>query len=143
MKKLLTLLTLTGAMALPAAAQLGPFQTNLDPDAAVKEIQAVQAQRGALTALSPEQATANALRRCAGLLEYYRVDCEARVHGWGQVSGSVRDGGVLKQTVTILPATQLAAQQRLLPGLMPPPPLHPHAQDGMAATPAPERVSLR
>lgn len=42
----------------------------------------------------------NALARCASLSASDRVDCESRVAGEGTSSGSVKDGGVIKETVT-------------------------------------------
>ena len=42
----------------------------------------------------------NALRRCAALAGADRTDCESRVDGQGTSSGSVKDGGVVKETVT-------------------------------------------
>ncbi len=44
---------------------------------------------------------ANALRRCATLPPDDKRDCERRIHGDGVVSGSVRDGGLIRETKTI------------------------------------------
>ncbi|MDY7573021.1 hypothetical protein RGU77_01740 [Actimicrobium sp. CCI2.3] len=44
---------------------------------------------------------ANALRRCATLPPDDKRDCERRIHGDGVVSGSVRDGGLIRETTTI------------------------------------------
>jgi hypothetical protein len=44
---------------------------------------------------------ANALRRCAALPPDDKRDCESRIDGEGLVSGSVRDGGLLRETKTI------------------------------------------
>ncbi|MFT5589908.1 MAG: hypothetical protein ACI9ZF_002088 [Bradyrhizobium sp.] len=44
---------------------------------------------------------ANALRRCATLPPDDKRDCESRIQGEGVVSGSVRDGGLLRETKTI------------------------------------------
>jgi hypothetical protein len=46
----------------------------------------------------------NALARCASLPPSDRADCESRVDGGGDSSGSVKGGGVIKQTVTPVPA---------------------------------------
>jgi hypothetical protein len=42
----------------------------------------------------------NALARCASLPPADRADCESRVDGGGAVSGSVKGGGLIKETVT-------------------------------------------
>ena len=103
LKPSLTLLALCAAVALPAAAQQ-------DPAAARKE--ARNARGSQLTVVSPEQAQHNALQRCARLPEFYRVDCEARVRGQGQASGSVEGGGILRESVTTMPKEELDAQMR-------------------------------
>ena len=105
MKKLFALLALSGAVALPAVAQMTPAETNLDKNAARMESR--NARGGQLTAVSAEQAQANALQRCANLPAMYKTDCEARVKGQGQVSGSVIGGGLVKETVTTLPQSEL------------------------------------
>lgn len=130
MKKLLTLLALSSAVALPVTAQtgavqtgpvqVGPAQTNLDPDAA--RLEARNARGGQLTAVSPEQALANALQRCAMLPPFYKSDCEARVKGQGEVSGSVIGGGMVKESLTTLPKADLdAALQAHQPMTLPTP----------------------
>ncbi len=43
---------------------------------------------------------ANALDRCKNVAAADRADCESRVDGQGTSSGSVKDGGVIKETVT-------------------------------------------
>ena len=42
----------------------------------------------------------NALARCKALPAADQADCESRVDGAGMASGSVKGGGVLKETVT-------------------------------------------
>jgi len=42
----------------------------------------------------------NAMRRCAALTGADRTDCESRVDGQGTSSGSVKDGGIVKETIT-------------------------------------------
>lgn len=109
MKKLFALLALTGAVALPALAQPeSPTQTNLDQRAAREEIR--NARGSQLTTVTPEQALHNALQRCANLPAFYKTDCEARVRGQGQSSGSVIGGGVLTETVTTMPQSQLESE---------------------------------
>ena len=104
-----TLLALCGALALPALAQMTPAQTNLDPAAARLEARNARADHQ-LTAVSPQQALANELQRCAPLPPFYKSDCEARVRGQaGQSSGSVIGGGILRETVTTMPKAQLQA----------------------------------
>jgi hypothetical protein len=46
----------------------------------------------------------NAVARCNGLPESDRIDCVRRVQGDGTVSGSAAGGGILRETVTIVPA---------------------------------------
>ena len=110
MKRLFALLALSGAVALPALAQMSPAETNLDQSAA--RMEARNARGGQLTAVTPEQAQANALQRCANLPALYKADCEARVKGEGQVSGSVIGGGMVKETVTTMPKTELDAMMK-------------------------------
>ena len=107
MKKLLALLALSGAVVLPAVAQMSPAQTNLDQSAA--RMEARNARGGQLTPVSPDQAMTNALQRCANLPAFYKSDCEARVKGQGQVSGSVIGGGMVKESVTTMPQSELDA----------------------------------
>lgn len=107
-KKFLTILALTGAVSIPAMAQeLTPSQTNLDQAAAAKERRAATV-RSQLTPLTDDQAKANALLRCANLPAFYKVDCEARVNGQGESSGSVIGGGIIKESVTQVTPEELA-----------------------------------
>ena len=46
----------------------------------------------------------NAQERCKVLAGADRTDCLARVRGEGTASGSVEGGGILRETVTIVPA---------------------------------------
>ncbi|MFT5532254.1 MAG: hypothetical protein ACI802_000474 [Candidatus Paceibacteria bacterium] len=50
---------------------------------------------------------ANALRRCATLPPDDKRDCESRIQGEGSVSGSVRDGGLIRETTTVVPANPI------------------------------------
>lgn len=107
-KKFLTLLALTGAVSIPAMAQeLTPSQTNLDQAAAAKERRAATV-RSQLTPVTDDQAKTNALLRCANLPAFYKVDCEARVNGQGESSGSVIGGGIIKESVTQVTPEELA-----------------------------------
>ena len=106
MKRQLTLLALCSAFAWPAVAQMTPAQTNQDPAAA--RMEARNARGAQLTDVTPEQARANELQRCANLPPFYRTDCEARERGQaGQESGSVIGGGIIRETVTTMPASEL------------------------------------
>ena len=97
------------ATALPAFAQMTPAQTNLDPSAGRMEARNARADHQ-LTGVSPQQALANELQRCAPLPPFYKSDCEARVCGQaGTISGSVIGGGMIRETVTSMPASQLRA----------------------------------
>lgn len=49
---------------------------------------------------------ANAMARCKNLPAADRTDCESRVHGEGMQSGSVKAGGDIKETVTVVPGKQ-------------------------------------
>jgi hypothetical protein len=49
---------------------------------------------------------ANARKRCAALPETERNDCERRMNGQGNASGSVDSGGIVRELVTPVPAVQ-------------------------------------
>lgn len=62
-----------------------------------------QALRGALTT-APEALAPNARLRCNAHEGEARVACEARMRGEGTTSsGSVGGGGILRETVTVVP----------------------------------------
>ncbi|GAA4015247.1 hypothetical protein [Actimicrobium antarcticum] len=46
----------------------------------------------------------NAMVRCNALNADDKRDCESRIRGEGALSGSVRDGGLIRETTTIVPA---------------------------------------
>ncbi|HMN21295.1 MAG TPA: hypothetical protein PKA16_07870 [Ottowia sp.] len=115
----LTGLALCTALALPALAQITPVETNLDEAAARLEMR--NAQEKELTAVSADEALANALKRCDNLPEFYKADCIARVKGQGEVSGSVIGGGLLKESVTTLPKATLEEEIRAIPPIHLPP----------------------
>ena len=79
-----------------------------DRAACVREAGAArqEAQRGGLSTPGAGAADANALARCQNQPAADRADCEARVRGTGasSTSGSVMGGGVIRETVTPLPA---------------------------------------
>ena len=64
------------------------------------------AARGKLTSASPIVYEQNALARCNLQPESERPACEARMRGTGQtqVEGSVMGGGLIRETVTPVPA---------------------------------------
>ncbi|MDM0046235.1 hypothetical protein QTH91_17215 [Variovorax dokdonensis] len=65
-----------------------------------------EASRGGLTNPADAKVDANALARCQMQPAADRADCEARVRGSGasSSSGSVMGGGVIRETVTPVPA---------------------------------------
>lgn len=69
-----------------------------------------EAQRGGLSTPPAGAADANALARCQAQPPAERAECEARVRGGGadgsrtSTSGSVMGGGIIRETVTPLPA---------------------------------------
>lgn len=62
---------------------------------------------------NPEQLARNALLRCEPLRGTDRTDCVARMQGQGTTTGSVADGGIYRELVTIevgeVPAIEPAA----------------------------------
>jgi hypothetical protein len=62
-----------------------------------------EARRGRLND-APGQYQENALRRCNVHQGDDRLACEARMSADGTVQGSVAEGGILRQSVTITPA---------------------------------------
>lgn len=61
------------------------------------------ASRGRLND-DPGQYSQNALRRCEVQKNEDRADCEMRMTGQGATEGSVAGGGVLRSSVTVVPA---------------------------------------
>lgn len=62
-----------------------------------------EAKRGGLSD-APGQYQQNALRRCDAQKGDDRIACEARMRGEGSVEGSVAGGGILRESVTVVPA---------------------------------------
>ena len=118
MKHPIALIALAGMLALPALAQMSPAQTNLDPKAAAMERR--NAHGAQLRSVSADQALTNGLQRCANLPPYYKSDCEARVRGQGQASGSVVGGGMVRESVTSMPQSELDAQMQGYQPMTPP-----------------------
>lgn len=73
-----------------------------------------EAGRGGLTSAGPAASEANATARCQLQPAADRADCEARLRGApgssSTTSGSVMGGGVIRETVTPLPATPAPAR---------------------------------
>jgi len=69
-----------------------------------------EAGRDGLTSTSPGRYDANAMARCREQPAADRADCEARLQGGARTSteGSVMGGGVIRETVTPLPAQPAA-----------------------------------
>jgi hypothetical protein len=69
-----------------------------------------EAGRNGLTSASPGRYDANAMARCREQPAADRADCEARLQGGARTSteGSVMGGGVIRETVTPLPAQPAA-----------------------------------
>ena len=92
----------------PAAARCDGVQQ--DKAACQREAGAAkqEAGRGGLTSPAPSSQEANALARCQNVAAADKADCEARVQGGGagssSSSGSVMGGGVVRETVTPVPA---------------------------------------
>ncbi|WP_018903582.1 hypothetical protein ABL841_03425 [Variovorax paradoxus] len=65
-----------------------------------------EAGRNGLTSANPSGYDANAMARCREQPAADRADCEARLQGGARTSteGSVMGGGVIRETVTPLPA---------------------------------------
>lgn len=62
-----------------------------------------EARRGGLTS-APEQLNQNAIQRCMEFIGDDRVACEARIRNPSRVEGSVKGGGVLRESVILSPA---------------------------------------
>lgn len=69
-----------------------------------------EAGRGNLSDPGTAQLKENAMKRCEGLPQANRSDCESRMNGGGVSDGSARDGGIYRETVTIVPGTPGTSQ---------------------------------
>ncbi|SFM05026.1 hypothetical protein [Variovorax sp. OV329] len=101
--------------ALQASAQTTPPPAVVQCDGVQQDKAACQreagaakqeAARGGLTSPAPSSQEANAMARCQSLAGADKADCEARMRGAGSSSssGSVMGGGVIRETVTPVPA---------------------------------------
>ena len=99
---------LAGAQGAVAAEKAQCDGVQQDKAACQREAGAArqEAQRGGLTSASGSTYDQNALARCQTQPAADRAACEARVRGTGATStqGSVMGGGVIRETVTPLPA---------------------------------------
>ncbi len=119
MNKLMAVLALGTVLSMPALAQMTPAETNMDKSAARMETR--NARGGQLTSVTPEQARQNELQRCANLPAFYKTDCENRVKGKGEASGSVIGGGMIRESVTTMPKDQLDSElKQIQPMNLPP-----------------------
>jgi hypothetical protein len=77
-------------------------KSNQDRTTCLKEAGAArdEAKRNQLGA-GQSSFQSNAAARCSALPGDDKRDCESRVQGEGSISGSVRDGGVMRETTTI------------------------------------------
>ena len=62
-----------------------------------------EARRGGLSVGSDASYSMNANQRCAAHTGIDRTACEARMRGEGRFSGSVGAGGILRESVTVVP----------------------------------------
>jgi len=79
-------------------------QSNQDPATCRLEARnaLADARRGSLND-TPGTYTSNALQRCNALEGNNRSDCESRMRGEGRSEGSVGSGGIIRETVTVVP----------------------------------------
>jgi hypothetical protein len=118
-------LTLVGTFLLTGAALAGPSSAQADAQARYRQDMAVcesgqsnqplnvcrtearnalaEAKRGGLTDAASDEYARNAVRRCAEFQGDDRTACEARVFNPSRVDGSVRGGGLLRESVVIVP----------------------------------------
>ena len=62
-----------------------------------------EAKRGGLTDAAQEQYTRNAVKRCTEFQGDDRTACEARILNPSRVDGSVGGGGLLRETIVVVP----------------------------------------
>ena len=86
-----------------AACNSGQSSQGLDTCRLEARNALADARRGGLND-APGTHTSNALQRCDGLPANDRNDCESRVRGEGRSEGSVDGGGIIRETVTVVPA---------------------------------------
>ena len=118
-------LTLVSTMLITGAALAGPSNSPADAQARYQQDMAVcesgqsnqalnvcrtearnalaEAKRGGLTDAAPDQYARNAVRRCAEFQGDDRAACEARVFNPSRVDGSVGGGGLVRESIVIVP----------------------------------------
>jgi hypothetical protein len=79
-------------------------RTQQDRDTCLREARNAQAdkQHGKLDSQARGDLKANAMQRCEPFKAEERAACEARVMGYGNQSGSVAEGGVLREVETVV-----------------------------------------
>lgn len=79
-------------------------QTQEGRDTCLREARAAHAAkaRGALDDPGKKELAANAMARCEPLSGEDKLACQARVMGYGETSGSVAGGGVLREVETVV-----------------------------------------
>ncbi|KRC86196.1 hypothetical protein ASE30_04410 [Achromobacter sp. Root83] len=105
-----------------------PLQTCLREAGAARE----ESRRQNLNEASPEQRQQNILARCNRLPEAQRQNCVTQMTAPTNVRGSVRGGGVLRETVIQVPADSMPPAATA-PGMAPVPPAS--TAPGMAPMP--------
>lgn len=98
-----------------ASAQVVTCDPSQDRAACRREARNARAEgrRGGLT--TPADPQAHAMARCAALEGEDRSACQARMMGYGQQSGSVAGGGLLREAETVVMppgATEITVQPR-------------------------------
>nr|WP_295773312.1 hypothetical protein [Rhodoferax sp.] len=119
-------LTVIGTILLTGAALAGPSNTPADAQARYRQDMAAcdsgqsnqpqnvcrtearnalaEAKRGGLTDAASDQYARNAIRRCAEFQGDDRTACEARVFNPSRVDGSVGGGGLVRESIVIVPS---------------------------------------
>lgn len=77
-------------------------RTQQDRDTCLREARNARAEKQRGTLDQRSQLEANAIARCAPLSGEEKAACEARVMGYGNTSGSVAGGGVLREVETVV-----------------------------------------
>ena len=77
-------------------------RTQEDRDTCLREARNARAEKQRGTLDKGEDYRSNAMARCSPLSGEDKAACEARVMGYGDVSGSVASGGVLRQVETVV-----------------------------------------
>lgn len=87
------------------AAACSNGSSNQDRATCLREAGAAKYEsgRGGLSDPGMSQLKDNAMKRCEGLPQSNREDCIKRMEGGGIAEGTARDGGILRETVTIVP----------------------------------------